>query len=57
MSPVEIYPRRWIGHAASMGTAAIKALVKRVIVRLAGEGDIPAALATWLIQRGGLKDA
>jgi hypothetical protein len=31
--------------------------IKAVIVRLAVWGVIPASFATWLIQRGGLKDA
>lgn len=31
--------------------------IKAAIVRLAVWGLIPADLATWLIQRGGLKDA
>lgn len=31
--------------------------IKAAIVRLAVWGVIPAGLATWLIQRGGLKDA
>lgn len=31
--------------------------IKATIVRLALWGAIPAGLATWLIQRGGLKDA
>lgn len=31
--------------------------IKRVIVRLAVWGLIPADFATWLIQRGGLNDA
>lgn len=35
---------------------AIRGGSKALIVRLALWGLIPAALATWLIQRGGLKD-
>ena len=31
--------------------------IKAAIVRLAVCGLIPASFATWLIQRGGLKDA
>jgi len=31
--------------------------IKAAIVRLALWGVIPARFATWLIQRGGLKDA
>jgi len=31
--------------------------IKAAIVRLALWGVIPASFATWLIQRGGLKDA
>lgn len=31
--------------------------IKAVIVRMALWGLIPACFATWLIQRGGLKDA
>lgn len=31
--------------------------IKAAIVRLAVRGVIPAGFATWLIQRGGLKDA
>ena len=31
--------------------------LKAAIVRLAVWGLIPASFATWLIQRGGLKDA
>ena len=31
--------------------------IKAAIVRLAVWGLIPAGFATWLIQRGGLKDA
>lgn len=31
--------------------------IKRVIVRLAVWGLIPADFATWLIHRGGLNDA
>lgn len=42
---------------AEMGTA-MKAQIKVMIVRLAVWGGlIPAGFATWLIQRGGLKDA
>jgi hypothetical protein len=37
--------------------AAMKAQFKEMIVRLAVWGLIPASFATWLIQRGGLKDA
>jgi hypothetical protein len=37
--------------------AAMKAQFKKMIVRLAVWGLIPAGLATWLIQRGGLIDA
>jgi len=37
--------------------AAMKAKFKGMIVRLAVWGLIPASFATWLIQRGGLKDA
>jgi hypothetical protein len=37
--------------------AAMKAQFKEMIVRLAVWGLIPAGFATWLIQRGGLKDA
>lgn len=33
------------------------AKVKNIIVKFALWGLIPAGLATWLIQRGGLKDA
>ena len=36
---------------------AIHARIQSVIVRLAVWGVIPADFATWLIQRGGLKDA
>lgn len=35
----------------------IHSIIKAAIVRLAAWGVIPANLATWLIQRGGLKDA
>ena len=35
----------------------IKALIKQAITGLAVWGIIPASLATWLIRRGGLKDA
>jgi len=35
----------------------MKSLLKEMIVRLAVWGVIPASFATWLIQRGGLKDA
>lgn len=35
----------------------MKAQFKEMIVRLAVWGLIPASFATWLIQRGGLKDA
>jgi hypothetical protein len=35
----------------------MKAQLKKVIVRLAVWGLIPASFAAWLIQRGGLKDA
>ena len=35
----------------------IHSSIKRAIVRLAVWGIIPAGFATWLIQRGGLKDA
>lgn len=31
--------------------------LKRIIVRLAVWGAIPASLATWLIGRGGMRDA
>ena len=37
--------------------SSIKAAIKAAIVRLAVWGVIPAGFATWLIQRGGLKDA
>ena len=37
--------------------AAMKAHFKDMMVRLAVWGLIPAGFATWLIQRGGLKDA
>jgi hypothetical protein len=37
--------------------AAMKAQFKAMIVRLALWGLIPAGFATWLIKRGGLKDA
>jgi len=52
---------RW--HGATQKTTdnrnptAIQSRIKTVIVRLAVWGVIPAGLATWLIQRGGLKDA
>ena len=36
---------------------AMKAQFKKMIVRLAVCGLTPASFATWLIQRGGLKDA
>lgn len=35
----------------------IRTGIKAVIVRMALWGLIPASFATWLIQRGGLKDA
>lgn len=35
---------------------AMKSQIKSVITGLAVWGVIPAGLATWLIQRGGLKD-
>lgn len=35
----------------------IHSSIKAAIVRLAVWGLIPASFATWLIQRGGLKDA
>ncbi len=35
----------------------MKAQFKEMIVLLAAWGLIPASFATWLIQRGGLKDA
>lgn len=35
----------------------IRSRLKAVIVSLAVWGLIPAALGTWLIQRGGLNDA
>ncbi len=35
----------------------VSAIVKTLIVRLAIWGLIPASLAHWLIQRGGLADA
>ena len=37
--------------------AAMKAYLKKIIVRLAVKGAIPPGLAMWLIQRGGLKHA
>ena len=36
---------------------AIRSSIKTVIVRLAVWGLIPAGLATWVIRRGGLKNA
>lgn len=36
---------------------AILSRTKAAIVFLAVRGFIPAALATWLIQRGGMRDA
>jgi hypothetical protein len=35
----------------------VRSIVKTLIVRLAIWGLIPASLARWLIQRGGLADA
>lgn len=35
----------------------VRAVLKTVIVRLAVWGVIPASLAQWVIQRGGLADA
>jgi len=42
---------------ASRNHTLIRTGIKAVIVRLALWGLIPASFATWLIQRGGLKDA
>jgi hypothetical protein len=41
----------------SRNPTLIRSNVKAAVVRLAVWGLIPASLATWLIQRGGLKDA
>jgi len=41
----------------SRNPTAIHSSIKVAIVRLAVWGLIPVNLATWLIQRGGLKDA
>jgi len=41
----------------SLNHTPIHSRIKAAIVRLALWGLIPASLATWLIQRGGLKDA
>jgi hypothetical protein len=52
---------RW--HGATLNTPAapnptrMKAAIKRGIVALALRGLLSPRLATWLIQRGGLKDA
>jgi hypothetical protein len=52
---------RW--HAATLKTfdsrnpTSIHSSIKASIVRFALWGLIPASWATWLIQRGGLKDA
>lgn len=52
---------RWHGATPkttdSHNPTAIHSVVKAVIVRLALWGLIPAGFATWLIQRGGLKNA
>ena len=41
----------------SRNLSSIASRIKALIVRLAICGLIPAGVATWLIQRGGLKDA
>lgn len=52
---------RWHGATPktsdSSNPTAIHPSIKALIVRLALWGLIPAGWATWLIQRGGLKDA
>jgi len=52
---------RWHGATPktsdSRNFTAIHSGIKAAIVRLAVWGVIPASFATWLIQRGGLKDA
>jgi hypothetical protein len=50
-----LYPPAKAGMAER--GAAMKAQFKEMIVRLAVWGLIPASFATWLIQRGGQKDA
>ena len=47
-----------IGSAALAGWfGAARAQLKAMIVRFAVAGLIPSGFATWLIQRGGLRDA
>lgn len=44
-------------HKDSKTNHSIRGGIKTAIVRLAVWGAIPASLAQWLIQRGGLADA
>lgn len=41
----------------SRNPTPVRSSIKAAIVRLAAWGAIPAGFATWLIRRGGLKDA
>jgi hypothetical protein len=44
-------------HFTHLKADGVRPGIKTVIVRCAARGAIPAGFATWLIQRGGLKDA
>lgn len=52
---------RWHGATPSTSAArnstSLLSCIKFVIVRLAVRAVITAKVATWLIQRGGMKDA